>query len=174
MIALIRKVPYEKCGECAMTCHKECLQYVPNLCGLPPTIIAQLRSFKKDVGVKEKMDKSYSDLNGGTRNVTTSLPEIRLGGELSAELDGKFELAAPVPPVTKPGKRGVKPGRQESLGFFRNGPKNVSLDDFCFLAVLGKGNFGKVLLDFYVGYACSGESNELLLCHQSVEERVYS
>ncbi|KAI8896809.1 kinase-like domain-containing protein [Globomyces pollinis-pini] len=62
--------------------------------------------------------------------------------------------------------------RQESL-FFKHGTKGVGLEDFTFMAVLGKGNFGKVMLAqekfTHNFYAIKVLKKEFILEHDEVE-----
>jgi serine/threonine protein kinase len=72
----------------------------------------------------------------------------------SPKLDQKFNSRESSPKTKSESPKvpkniiGIVPDNQrtESLQYFKNGRKGVGLDDFTFLAVLGKGNFGKVML----------------------------
>ena len=67
--------------------------------------------------------------------------------------------------------------RDESLTFFKNGSRGVGLDDFTFLAVLGKGNFGKVMLaqekftNLY--FAIKVLKKEFILEHDEVDRYLF-
>jgi classical protein kinase C/novel protein kinase C epsilon type len=135
------------CTECHVSCHIDCEGFVPDYCGLPPALLSELRSFTE---MREK--SSQNETSKEMKSITTS----------------KLKPSDSTMIIEQP-----KKSRQESLNYFRHGSKGVGLDDFTFLAVLGKGNFGKVMLaqEKFTNhhYAIKVLKKEFILEHDEVE-----
>jgi hypothetical protein len=144
----VAKNSHFSCSECAVSCHESCYPLVPELCGLPPALIAQLRLFKiggSSVSNKEKaLVKNVKKVNNLSPKYLNVLPSKPIN----------VSKAPPLPPKN-------------------SAYRPVSLDEFKFIAVLGKGNFGKVMLaqerlsDDY--YAIKVLKKEFILEHDEVE-----
>lgn len=118
-----------RCSDCNIASHKECQHLIPNYCGLnPQRINMMLRAIEEIQNAKHIRDTIRS-------NVETFLP-LRVSidnGVLARELISQEDHTASI----------VK--ANDSLKLSRH-VKGVTLDDFNLVAVLGKGNFGKVML----------------------------
>ncbi|TPX41285.1 hypothetical protein SeMB42_g05627 [Synchytrium endobioticum] len=130
-----------RCAECKLQYHRECESVVPNYCGMTAATVDQILKAIEEADQRKRLKFLEEEMQ-------------------SATLAEKSEsMAALSPPASKPlsvpgvdGKRSsgtttpsVKlPNSSSSLAALK--AKKNGLDDFTFLAVLGKGAFGKVML----------------------------
>jgi hypothetical protein len=138
-----------KCTECSLHAHRDCAHLVPHFCGLSSDMITQML---KAIENAEKSRRSkiaapaaakspgYPQIPANVIHTGPMSDSFVVGSSLFADLNvgSAAEFAhrgsiAPVPVV-------VQPIANTPI------PKNVGLNDFSFVAVLGKGNFGKVML----------------------------
>ncbi|KAI9295020.1 kinase-like protein [Neoconidiobolus thromboides FSU 785] len=106
----------KRCTECYVTCHDKCQHLVPNFCGMTMSMANQMLEVEK----------------------TKSL---RANKENAPTIPSKKVAERPVSEV-KPKKQASKTERVE-VSVIKS---KVTIDDFTLIRVLGRGNFGKVML----------------------------
>ncbi|XP_055843889.1 putative protein kinase C delta type homolog isoform X2 [Episyrphus balteatus] len=126
-----------KCEDCDVNCHKKCEKLTANLCGVNQKLIVEALACVKR-GARETRDSPCSPLS----------------------LNPAFKIEANEDETSYTYLQFQKTGRITAPATTIPRFKKYSVEDFNFLAVLGKGSFGKVLLaelrntDFYYAVKC--------------------
>lgn len=162
---------FVKCSECSTLCHASCQLAIPEYCCLPAGMIQALRDvevLKKEKELKKEQQKLNlsQDQNSESKDSLDST---------HSTLDKQAAVRQQRPPqnfANSPilNSRSKVENADVQLLPFRKGS---SLDDFHLVAVLGKGNFGKVMLaqekNTKIYYAIKILKKDFILEHDEVE-----
>ncbi|EPY51852.1 AGC/PKC protein kinase Pck1 [Schizosaccharomyces cryophilus OY26] len=189
----LRRKDCFRCEECNLTCHGQCAHLVPDFCGMSNDLKNQLlagldvnnKLSREKQGVSKQDTRSSNEhlptisqgLMAATKPVTTILnaSPVTTPDEPFKETKG---MSAPSPCHLTPTPPSSTSTTAESTGKLSPSPrrekkKRITLDDFTFIAVLGKGNFGKVMLAEYKPtkkhYAIKVLKKEFILKNEELE-----
>ncbi|KAJ1547596.1 Serine/threonine kinase, partial [Cladochytrium tenue] len=170
-----------RCSECGVSAHRECAHFVPDLCGLSPALIAQM---KMAIDRAERLRADRETGRATVQAAQTKLLTPATAAEVAGSSTGALSLtarkgAAGKAESGKTGEAAVKaaveqPAEEVAVAVTgrsamslpavaaagdapatlavavapekRKSSKGVGLEDFELVSVLGKGNFGKVML----------------------------
>jgi hypothetical protein len=150
MSVMSRQKDALKCTECGECAHRGCAHLVPHFCGLGgDMIVLMLKAI-------ENADRSRRSKAVGGVAQSDSMPRIPPNVIHSGPMSDTFvttnssndmlgvDLGGNSVDMTRHGS--IAPVPMAKVASNAPIPKNVGLNDFSFVAVLGKGNFGKVML----------------------------
>jgi hypothetical protein len=190
-----------KCTECDTFCHKECALFVPEFCGLNAGLIDHMirelefaeqrrerkgttHSSSSDPDKKEQSFEKHRRFSEDKKRLHLSLPaffnHFTIHSSPSTHSHEDTTLKSPSKSTKrslthKPSTKTLPPEiiKQHQVPYGVLMPHGVGLEDFSFMAVLGKGNFGKVMLaeDRYCArrYAVKVIKKEFVIRHDEVE-----
>ncbi|ORX41731.1 kinase-like protein, partial [Hesseltinella vesiculosa] len=149
----------KKCSECGITCHIKCAHLVPDFCGLSMEManqmLSEIRAARRRTGDTQQRPPSGSGPSTPfalqprhhhphAHHTPAATPTLDMPSEL-AQLHINPSPYAPIPNPSLPAAT-PSPASTTTSAKPSGEARRVTLDDFSFLAVLGKGNFGKVML----------------------------
>ncbi|KAI8837512.1 kinase-like domain-containing protein [Chytriomyces cf. hyalinus JEL632] len=134
----LRQKECRRCSECGISAHTSCSLLVPNLCGLPTELIDQMKN-AIDQAEQIKKEKEIMKAEKANAKEEVEKNQVLQDGALSPKLTSLDERESASDRIE------VKDSATTAPGFPLRRIK-LRLDDFNLLAVLGKGNFGKVML----------------------------
>ncbi|KAI9228306.1 MAG: hypothetical protein DHS80DRAFT_23465 [Piptocephalis tieghemiana] len=162
-----------RCSECGLTSHESCSPLVPDFCGMSMEMankmLSEVRAAKRRTEEREKRAKMQA-ATAAASPTTSSHPSQLGSGEAYPSLpmpgpssgDGASPVSPPssshhqgmavtvmpdaVPPPGMTGSKASPMGPPTTSPSSSKTLTNQSLDHFNLIRVLGKGNFGKVLL----------------------------
>ncbi|XP_055383057.1 putative protein kinase C delta type homolog isoform X2 [Condylostylus longicornis] len=129
-----------KCEECDVSCHKKCEKLAANLCGVNQKLIVEALS---------SVRKGPHDARDSPSTPPSHNPAFKIDSNYDIDDETSYTYA-----------QFQKTGRITAPATNIPRFKKYAVEDFHFLAVLGKGSFGKVLLaelrnsDYYYAVKC--------------------
>eukprot|EP01134_Creolimax_fragrantissima_P001290 CFRG1290T1 len=147
-----------QCGDCSIVCCKKCKGLIPSYCGIPAELLRLVKSTPSSESQKSILASQHEATGRQQRSSDppqTTVPlnnsNLNLSVQSSSAKSSKTTISIPEPYSQSKEKRsttGVAAASPEKLatGVVETSSRVPQLDDFTFISVLGRGNFGKVML----------------------------
>ncbi|XDV51741.1 hypothetical protein PO909_020568 [Leuciscus waleckii] len=140
-----------KCEECSMNIHHKCQTKVANLCGINQKLLAEALT---QVSLKSSTKRPDPSETGIYQTIEKNMPVDPSVLAEASQYGKQWDETTPAPPSS-------------------NIPSRVSMSNFVFHKVLGKGSFGKVLLAELKGkgeyFAVKALKKDVVLMDDDVE-----